>query len=153
MKFDYDRDATYVVKSGDTLSEIAKNQNVSVKDIMKANDLKNALIYPNQVLVIPIKNNNGVYFVEYVVKTDDTLDKIAAKNNTTVDEISKYNDLNKLYLITDQTINIPTNYKVYTTVATDSLERILEKTGMALEELVMLNYNTLFKEGTKLMYK
>ena len=43
---------TYTVKSGDTLSKIAKKHNVSVADIKKWNNLKNDLIKVNQKLTI-----------------------------------------------------------------------------------------------------
>lgn len=43
---------TYTVKSGDTLSKIAKKHNVSVADIKKWNNLKNDLIKVNQKLKI-----------------------------------------------------------------------------------------------------
>ena len=91
--------------------------------------------------------------MEYVVKPEDTLELIASKNGTTLTELGKYNDLGKLYLLTDQTVKVPSRYKTYTTVATDDLENILRVTGMTLEELITLNYNTLFPKGTKIMYK
>jgi LysM repeat protein len=46
---------TYTVKSGDSLSKIAKSHNISLQAILKANpDIKNPdLIHPNQVVQIP----------------------------------------------------------------------------------------------------
>lgn len=153
MRFDFTRDDSYVVKKGDSLYKIAKDNNVTVDALLEANGLENALIYPNQVLIIPKTNNGGIYFMEYVVKPEDTLELIASKNGTTLTELGKYNDLGKLYLLTDQTVKVPSRYKTYTTVATDDLENILRVTGMTLEELITLNYNTLFPKGTKIMYK
>ena len=44
---------TYTVKSGDTLSEIAKKYNTTVAKLVKDNNIKNAnLIYPGQKIVI-----------------------------------------------------------------------------------------------------
>lgn len=43
---------TYVVKKGDTLSKIAKKYRVSVKDIMKWNNMKNDIIREKQKLKI-----------------------------------------------------------------------------------------------------
>lgn len=45
---------TYTVKSGDTLSKIAKQFGVTVDAIVKANNIANpSLIRPGQVLKIP----------------------------------------------------------------------------------------------------
>lgn len=44
---------TYTVQSGDSLSRIANKYGTSVTDLMNANNLKNYLIYPGQVLKIP----------------------------------------------------------------------------------------------------
>ena len=75
MRFDYERhnDNEYVVKKGDSLYTISKKYNVSVDDLLKVNGLTSALIYPNQVLIIPLTNNGNVYFMEYVVKENDSL--------------------------------------------------------------------------------
>ncbi len=153
MKFDFLRDESYVVQKGDSLYKIAKENNVTVDALLNANGLENTLIYPNQVLIIPKASNGTLYFMEYVVSPNDTLELIASKNNVTLEDLGKYNDLGKLYLITDQTLKVPTTYKTYTTVATDDINNILRETGMTLEELVDLNFTKLFPVGTKLLYK
>lgn len=44
---------TYIVKRGDTLSQIAQKYNTTVKSLAVKNNIKNVnLIYPNQVLKI-----------------------------------------------------------------------------------------------------
>ena len=48
-------DIFHVVRSGDTLSKIAKKYGSKVRLIKKVNGLKNHLIYPKQVLVVPFK--------------------------------------------------------------------------------------------------
>ena len=82
MRFDFERENyQYVVKQGDSLYKIAKEYGVTVNDLLNANGLKSALIYPNQVLIVPLNNNGEIYFVEYVVKENDTLEGIAQKYN------------------------------------------------------------------------
>lgn len=50
----YQCDATYRVKRGDSLSEIAKHYRVSVHELAKANNIRNPnRIYAGQVLCIP----------------------------------------------------------------------------------------------------
>ncbi len=45
----------YIVQKGAVLSVIAQAYNVSVRDIKRANNLKNDTIYPGQRLLIPVK--------------------------------------------------------------------------------------------------
>lgn len=145
MKFDFERndDYQYVIKKGDTLYNIAKEFNVTVDSLLKANGLTSALIYPNQVLIIPLNNNGDVYFVEYVIKDNDTLETVANKYSVTVNDLMNYNNLDKLYLVSDQVITVPQKTKRHLVVATDSIDYILRKYDMTLEELVDLNENKL----------
>lgn len=145
MRFDFERnnDYEYVVKKGDSLYTIAKKYNVSVDDLLKANGLSSALIYPNQVLIVPLNTNGNVYFVEYVVKENDTLNTIADKYNISLNELKNYNNFEKLYLLSDQVINIPVEKKTHKVVATDTVDYILRKYDMTLDELVELNKHKL----------
>jgi LysM repeat protein len=48
------KSTVYTIKSGDTLSVIAKRHNSSVHKILKANKLnEKSVIYPNQQIIIP----------------------------------------------------------------------------------------------------
>lgn len=155
MKFDFERlnDYQYVVKKGDTLYNIAKEFDVTVNDLLKANGLNNALIYPNQVLIIPLNNNGDVYFVEYVIKDNDTLEGIANKYNVTVNDLMNYNNLDKLYLVSEQVISVPQKANKHLVVMTDSIDYILNKYNMSLEELVDLNKDKLLIVNTYLNVK
>ena len=152
MRFDFDRanDYNYVVKKGDSLYKIAKEYNVTVDQLLKANGLTSALIYPNQVLVIPLNNNGSIYFVEYVVKENDTLEKIASMYNVTLNDLKNYNNLDKLYLVDDQVLTIPQMSMKHEVVATDSIDYILRKYDMTLQELVDLNQDKLLVIGSYL---
>lgn len=50
---------TYTVKGGDSLYKIAVKYNVGVSDIMQWNNLKNALIYPGDVLIVSANGPAG----------------------------------------------------------------------------------------------
>lgn len=147
-------DMTYVVKEGDTLYNISNKYNVSLEDLMKENNLYDYLIYPNQVLIIPReKTSEGMYFEEYKVKYNDTLEKIAYNYGVTINDISKYNDLGKLKLTSEQEIKIPVNRKTHKVVATDTLDYILKATDMTAYELLELNFNNLLPVGTIIYVK
>ena len=78
----------YIVKSGDTLSEIAEKYNTTYQKIAKDNNISNPnLIYPNQKL--KIYTNETIY----IVKSGDTLSEIAQKFNTTYQKIAKDNNI------------------------------------------------------------
>ncbi len=95
----------YVVKSGDNLWNLANKYNTTVFEIMKVNNLVNSNLTIGQTLRIPTNFKEEVIetlpiFVEYIVKTGDSLYKIANEFSTTVDEIKKENNLttNNLYV-------------------------------------------------------
>ena len=79
----------YVVREGDTLSQIAEMYDVSAKTILWANNISSpSKIRPNDTLVIlPITG------VRHVVKTGDTIATIAKKYSGDADDILVYNQL------------------------------------------------------------
>ncbi len=96
----------YVVKKGDTLYSIAKNNNIPVDMIIKDNSLTSNALSIGQILKIRIPGSNEVieecYGTDYTppspnqtytVKSGDNLYAIARKFNTTVDIIKKKNNL------------------------------------------------------------
>ena len=144
MRFDFERDNyQYVVKQGDSLYKIAKEYGVTVNELLNANGLKNALIYPNQVLIIPLNNNGEIYFVDYVVKENDTIEGNADKYKISIKDLDNYNNLEKIYLASDQVLTVPNKARTHKVVATDTIDYILRKYDMTLEELVNLNEDKL----------
>lgn len=89
----------YIVKSGDTLSGIAKVYGTSWRKIVSDNELTNPdLIYPGQVIMI---NTNKVINndITYIVKKGDTLSAIAKRYNTTYQKIASDNGIKNPNLI------------------------------------------------------
>ncbi len=99
----------YRVKSGDTLSEISKNYNVSIEKLAEVNGIKNVdLIYSGQLLLIPSNKVQDFSVFYYKVLMGDTLSGIANKFNTTVEELVKLNgikDANLIYV--NQILKVP----------------------------------------------
>ena len=93
----------YIIKKGDTLSEIAKKYNCTISTLTSLNNIKNPnLIYVGHKLKIPKisainngnNNSNKSSLIKYTVKKGDNLSTIAKKYNTTWKKI--YNDNNKV---------------------------------------------------------
>ena len=88
----------YVVKKGDTLSEIAQKYHVKVKTLVQLNNIKNPnLIYVGEEIKIPKSS-----IIKYTIKKGDTLYSIAKKYNTTWQNIYNKNksiikNPNKIY--------------------------------------------------------
>lgn len=89
----------YTVKSGDTLSEIARDYGTTVSSIVSLNTFitNPNLIYPGQQLTIKTstENSNNIY----VVKRGDTLSHIALRYNTTVNTLVRLNNIKNPNLI------------------------------------------------------
>lgn len=81
--------SVYIVREGDTLSQIAEMFGVSAKTVLWANDITDpSIIQPGSSLVIlPITG------VRHVVKSGDTISTIAKKYDGDVDDILAYNQL------------------------------------------------------------
>ncbi len=140
-----DDDSIYVVKSGDTLWNIAKKYNISLDELLKINNLtKDSILNIGQKIKIPnetIPDNN---YIIYTVKSGDSLWDIARKYNTTVDEIMNSNNLKSNLLQIGQQLKIP-NYKndenqtIYIVKSGDSLWSIAKKYNTTVDELKRKN--------------
>lgn len=83
-----DQISVYVVREGDTLSQIAKMFNVTVNTIKWGNDLSSNTVKEGDVLVIlPISG------VKHMVKKGDTAQSLAKKYKGDLEEILAYNNL------------------------------------------------------------
>ena len=84
-----DHISIYVVREGDTLTEIAKMFDVSVNTILWANNIGryDALKVGQTLIILPVSG------VQYEVKAGDTIESIAEKWKGDVNEISQFNDL------------------------------------------------------------
>lgn len=94
-------DATYTVKSGDTLSNIAERTGQSVSDLAQKNGISDInRLSVGQVIEIDDTSENGTY----TVKSGDTLSGIAEKYGTTVDRLMQLNHLSSDFLVIGEQI-------------------------------------------------
>lgn len=109
----------YIVKKGDTLYSIARNNNVSVDTLIKDNGLTSNTLSIGQTIRIRtpelevVEECYGSGYVPeeatqttYTVKKGDNLYSIARKYNTTVQDIKKKNNLNSNLLSIGQKLII-----------------------------------------------
>ena len=95
-----DKEITYTIKSGDTLSGIASKFNTTVSKLVELNNIKNPnLIITGDKLVIrsgSVENNEPT---TYTIKSGDNLTKIAKKFGTTVSKLVELNNIKNPNLI------------------------------------------------------
>ncbi|MEK7063009.1 MAG: M23 family metallopeptidase, partial [Patescibacteria group bacterium] len=97
-----DQISVYVVREGDTLSQIAQMFNVTINTIKWNNDIKGNTLKPGETLIIlPIAG------VQHIVKKGDTVASIANRYKGDKEEIIAYNDLESGALTVGTVIIIP----------------------------------------------
>ena len=91
----------YTVKSGDTLSKIAREYGTTVNNIVSLNpSITNPnLIYPGEQFTISINNNTSSSSLVYTVVKGDTLSEIAVRYDTTVSKLVIDNNISNPNLI------------------------------------------------------
>jgi len=86
----------YKIRRGDTLSKIAKRYKISVKKLRALNGLgRKSKLKIGKTLVVGKRVVKPKKKRKYIVKRGDTVWLIAKKNNTTVKEIRKLNNLTR----------------------------------------------------------
>ena len=122
----------------------------NVNDQIEANNLKNNYKTYAESIIKSLANYQGIpYFLEgeedvYIVKKGDNLYSIAAKYNTTVNEIKKLNNLSSNLLSIGQKLNIPTikptnEGQTYIVQSGDNLYSIANKFNTTVENLKKIN--------------
>jgi N-acetylmuramoyl-L-alanine amidase len=116
----------YKVKRGDTLEKIAIRNDTTISALLKLNRMRlNDPLYVGRKLKIAETERDSVAvpdkpkkkktasppaIISYKVKRGDTLDKIAKKYNTSVDELRKLNKMKRTdTLYVDQKLKLPQN--------------------------------------------
>ena len=151
----------YLVKKGDTLYSIARNNNVSVDTIMKDNNLTSNNLVVGSTIKIRVPDNGvgaveecfGVDYmppvgnntINYTVKKGDSLYKIANAYNTSVANIVSLNNLKNNNLSIGQVLKIPksssnvTSNQTYTVKAGDNLYSIARKFNTTVDNIKKKN--------------
>ncbi len=140
----------YVVKTGDTLYSIANKFGYTVPELMSYNNLNSTVLSVGQILKIPTVTPDleKTNYIEYIVKSGDSLYSIGRKYGLTAQELINYNNLKSNVLSIGQILKIPTstdnnnsNYIEYVVKSGDNLYSIGRQYGYTAQEL--MNYNNL----------
>ena len=153
----------YTVKVGDNLYSIAKKYNVTVDNIKAVNNLTSNLISIGQQLRIPISNGNNMdnEYSTYIVKSGDTLYKIANAYGMTVSQLMEINNLESNNLSIGQVLKVTSGggtssgislgsscygegyqeptYLTYTVKRGDNLYNIARMYNTSVDNLIELN--------------
>lgn len=139
----------YTVQKGDSLWSIAKKFNTTVNELKNINNLTSNTLSIGQTLVLPTKTATPTPSDTntYIVKSGDSLYKIANQYNTTVNELKQLNNLSSNLLSIGQVLKIPTktttepadNYTTYTVVKGDNLYAIARKFNTTQNDIMKLN--------------
>jgi LysM repeat protein len=105
----------YIVKSGDTLSLIATNYNITLDALVAANkQIENIdLIYPGELVNVPVCAGSQCLVKTYNIKSGDTFFDLAGETGTTVGNIEGVNPaVDPTKLAIGQQILLPAHCKV-----------------------------------------
>ncbi len=137
----------YTVKSGDTLYSIARQFNTTLSELMKLNNLSTTTLSIGQQLKLPGTTEEEIITNEYIVKSGDTLYKIANSYGLSVADLINANNLTSNTLQIGQKLIIPSNnqetpstsYQNYTVTKGDNLYAIAREYNTTVNELMELN--------------
>ncbi|MFN3921745.1 MAG: LysM peptidoglycan-binding domain-containing protein [Caldimicrobium sp.] len=112
----------HTVKRGDTLKEIARKYNISVKELKKLNHLKSDKLKPGQKLIVKIVqepqshlqskqlgNSNQEVSLFHEVKEGETLYRISLMYNVSLEELKRVNNLESNIISVGQRLKIPSS--------------------------------------------
>lgn len=167
---------SYIVKKGDTIYSIARNNNISVDTLIKDNSLTSNTLKEGQVLKIRIMDNGKIEecfgadyeppedtnYINYTVKKGDSLYMIASRYNTSVSQIQSLNNLTTNNLSIGQVLKIPSSSssnnssnttRTYIVKSGDNLYSIARKFNTTVNSIKTKNNlkNNLLSIGQKLI--
>ena len=136
----------YNVMDNDTIDDISKKFGTTKDVIYQLNGFDdNYIIKPNMQVVVP-KNKNSNYWY-YTVKKGDNLYAIAKEYDVDYSLLLTLNGLDKDdYIYPNQTLIIPKeNVNIYLTKVEDTINDLMERNHLKIEELLKENENIYLK--------
>lgn len=137
----------YIVRAGDSLSEIAARNNTTIERLKQINGLDSTTLKVGQKLrlVASGKHESDSQLAqatsEYTVQAGDTLWSIANAHHTQVQKIVAINDLTAKQVRAGQTLTIPAETRTERIVvhSGDTLSQIARRHGTSIQRLKQYN--------------
>ena len=152
------RRVTYRVRSGDTLTSIARRWHITTKSIVTANRLRSDRLRAGQRLVLTVPNVQRASIpaasssgsasgrhVIHTVRSGDTLDAIARRYGVTVASLRMTNRLEGNNIRAGQRLRIPSDAAkesdtvIYTVKSGDTLSTVAERYNVSVTKLKRAN--------------
>lgn len=152
------RRVTYRVRSGDTLTSIARRWHITTKSIVTANRLRSDRLRAGQRLVLTVPNVQRASIpaasssgsasgrhVIHTVRSGDTLDAIARRYGVTVANLRMTNRLEGNIIRAGQRLRIPSDAAkesdtvIYTVKSGDTLSTVAERYNVSVTKLKRAN--------------
>jgi LysM repeat protein/ABC-type branched-subunit amino acid transport system substrate-binding protein len=156
---------SYTVEKGETIKSIARNYNMSTRDLLRLNPDVRRKPKPNTVIIVPNMNfgKEAVTIIKegtslYNVKPKETLFGISKKFGITIEELKAVNPQLSDGVKIGMKLVIPEpsktqlkdsiNYVLHSVVLDDTLYNLTKKYEVSKDDL--LNLNPILKEGLRL---
>ena len=151
------RRVTYRVRSGDTLSAIARRWRITMKSIVTANRLRSDRLRVGQRLVLTVPNvprqaiastqrSESSQHVIHRVRSGETLSTIASRYGVSISQLKMTNRIRTNLIRPGQRLRIPfggadvvSDTKIYTVKAGDTLSTIASRYGVSVVRLKRAN--------------
>lgn len=151
------RRVTYRVRSGDTLSSIARRWRITMKSIVTANRLRSDRLRVGQRLVLTVPNvprqaiastqrSESSQHVIHRVRSGETLSTIASRYGVSISQLKMTNRIRTNLIRPGQRLRIPfggadvvSDTKIYTVKAGDTLSTIASRYGVSVVRLKRAN--------------
>jgi LysM repeat protein len=141
--------AVYKVKSGDTISGIASEYEVSTDAVLAANNLaRSSRIYPGQELLVPVSGATGSCGKATVheVRRGESIYSIAKKYSVPCEELLSINDLTSSAVIypgqmitVSQASSSLSSAKHHKVTSGETISAIARRYGVSTQEVLKLN--------------
>lgn len=146
----------YQVQSGDTLASVASKFGSSISDLSRLNGIMvGSILAPGEYIVVPKRQMENPYFVNYVVKKGDNIYDIAKKSNINPGQLLRLNGLNETDIIyPDQIILLPrSGVSFYVTENDDTLNNVTNTLKASADELARQNKTIYLMNDQLIVYK
>ena len=143
----------YIIKENDTLESIADKYKTTPGILKQINGIQTLMdLRPNNEIIVPILKQQPYQY--YTVKKGDNIYEIARNNNIDYKMLLTLNGLDEGdYIYPNQTIILPkVGVQLYITKEDDTLDFVLNKLNLGIEELQRENENIYLRPDQILVY-